>query len=282
MKPHYQISRDGIVYAVNPDSTITKYGRMEADGSFTPIDDVKATGYSSYERSEAVAPRSVSTLPGRRPNTLAWVMGVVAFIILLALGATWFALHKKSAEHQAATAQLRSIKDSLQRTAISVMQDAETRSALENELAQVRKELAGQENSTNKLLNSLSGVMPLAVSDIEMASSRINGEIVTDFGKPIAASSTEYLKPRLTYTAIKPGRSSLSIKYINPEGQVMVGVGETEISSKVPVDILPGTDNTVILNGWGKEGGNFWKPGKYRIEIWNGNSRIATRSFTLN
>lgn len=282
MKPHYQISRDGIVYAVNPDSTITKYGRMEADGTFTPIDDVRPASGSCDDNRDAAAPRSVSTLPVRRPNTLAWVMAVVAFILLLALGATWFALQKRNDENQAAALQLRSIQDSLNRTAVSVMQDAETRSALESELAQVRKDLAGQENSRNKLLSSLSGVMPLAISDIELASSRINGEVVTDFGKPISAASAEYLKPRVTYTGIKPGRASLSLKYINPEGEVMIGRGETEISSKVPLEVLPGTDNTVILNGWGKEGGNFWKPGKYKMEIWNGNSLIAARTFTLN
>ena len=105
------------------------------------------------------------------------------------------------------------------------------------------------------------------ITRIEFANTNADGNIITDFGKPLF-NTIQYLRPRITLSCLSGLNQSVTlfIKIFAPDGTL-------DISSSSPQGFTYSGDiilsNEVIeFNGWGSPSGNSYQAGNWRYEIW--------------
>ena len=124
----------------------------------------------------------------------------------------------------------------------------------------------------------------LVVTRIELANTHRDNTIVDLYGEELFSDKVMYLKPRVTYVGKTSGDVILRVKWFDTdnkliristnvtagfsqEGEYNIGIGER--------------NNTLFLNGFGYDNAGRWKPGNYRLEIWQGNIFLKEHSFTI-
>lgn len=163
--------------------------------------------------------------------------------------------------------------------------------ALNDEMRAVRAELIGtqaslkvaiEERDTARVkLDKLANMMPIAISDIEIANTYYDGSLETGYGYTIYSHLSMYLKPRITYTGIKTGENiDLYVKLYTPSG-LSTGTSSPQGYTFSESMYVHSGKNTETLLGWGGSSKGHWRSGKYRFEIWYGNVCLKARSFTI-
>ncbi len=164
--------------------------------------------------------------------------------------------------------------------------------ALNDEMRAVRAELIGtkaslkvaiEERDTARVtLDRLGNMMPIAISDIEIANTYYSGSMETDYGYTIYSHQSMYLKPRITYTGIKTGENiDLYVKLYTPSGLSTGASSPQGYTFSESMYVYSG-ENTETLLGWGSSSKGHWRSGKYRFEIWYGNVCLKAKSFTIH
>ena len=88
-----------------------------------------------------------------------------------------------------------------------------------------------------------------------------------------------YIKTELSFDNKKYGKedwlSSFVAKYYEPDGSYF---GEFHINASVKSD----EQNKVSSKGYGYPNIGYWKPGKYKVEIWDGDEKMGEKFFTMS
>lgn len=141
-------------------------------------------------------------------------------------------------------------------------------------LLKIKKELS---DINNQLKNKL----PLIIKDIEIANGDYDGNVETDYGKKIYASSTMYLQPRIKYIGFISDYKTLKVKWYNPDGSLRTGKSSPEGFAQSETYYIMTESNTLTLRGWGNKNKGHWKKGTYRIEIWYEDICLKAKTFTV-
>ena len=156
-----------------------------------------------------------------------------------------------------------------------------------NELLESYSSKIDRLNTENRLfcdtIKNLRGVLnaPLIVTDIEIANIYSSGTFETNYGGYISSSYSMYLKPRIRYVGLSSGYITISIKWLDPDGNLRAGTSSPAgYSQSESVSIDTGS-NILELSGWGNSAKGSWSSGTYRIEIWYDNICLTTKSFTI-
>ena len=133
----------------------------------------------------------------------------------------------------------------------------------------------------NDLKNTVGSSMPILITDIQIANTSSDGDIVTDYGNTIYSSNTMFLKPKISYTGIKTGENiDLNVKFYTPSG-LSTGSGSPYGCSYSTSMYVYSGDNTETLSGWGSSSRGHWSSGTYRFEIWYGSICLKEKTFTI-
>lgn len=118
--------------------------------------------------------------------------------------------------------------------------------------------------------DTLKSLFPLHVTALEVANADGKGNSISAYGKDIAASSSMYLMPRITYMGLKVGETiELMVRLYDHENKLVTGSNSPagySYSCKIG-PIMP-NENAVALSGWGGADKGHFKPGTYRYEVW--------------
>ncbi len=139
------------------------------------------------------------------------------------------------------------------------------------------------ENHLVQFKDSISPVLPILITDIQVANIYSDGSIQTNYVGTLYSSSSMFLKPRITYTGIRNGESiTLYARLYGTDGKMRNGdsspYGYTFSSSMI---INSGDGNTHELSGWGYTTKGLYPAGTYRYEIWYSNKCLGSKTFTL-
>lgn len=139
------------------------------------------------------------------------------------------------------------------------------------------------EKKYEELKNSFSNSIPILITDIEIANVYNDGAIETNYGSSIYASSSMYLKPKITYTGIRDGDNiTLYARLYGISGSLQKGKSSPNgYTFSNSLTISEGSGNTYQMSGWGGSNKGFWNRGSYRYEIWYGNMCLKSKTFTL-
>lgn len=119
-------------------------------------------------------------------------------------------------------------------------------------------------------VDTLKTLFPMHVTKLEVANADGSGTSVSAYGSDIAAASSMYLMPRITYMGLSVGKElELMVRLYDHEGKLVTGANSPagySYSCKIGT-IMPG-ENTVALSGWGGADRGHFRPGTYRYEVW--------------
>lgn len=156
-------------------------------------------------------------------------------------------------------------------------------------IAGLRASLFSEQSSREKieielseLKSSFSEIMPIIITDIEIANVYSDGSIETDYGGVILSNYSMYVKPKIAYKGIKVNENiSLDIKLYTPNGLSRSPSSPSYCSWTESLDILRG-DNTYSFQGWGGDTKGHWTSGTYRFEFWYGNVCLNSKTFYIH
>ena len=157
-----------------------------------------------------------------------------------------------------------------------------TSSSLNSQITTLRQEKDGAKSELSRFKNKISSVYPLIITDIEIANVSYEGNVETNYGYSIYSYNTMYLKPRIKYSGLTSGYETLKIKWYNPDGTIKRGTSSPiGFSQSESIYVYDGDYYIAELSGWGNSTKGHWKSGTYRIEIWNEDVCLKSKTFTI-
>ena len=128
--------------------------------------------------------------------------------------------------------------------------------------------------------NSESSSKPFEVSSIFIGNTNYDGNVITDYGKNIYSSSTQYLKPKLYIDTYKEGSYDIYVKFYSPNGLSTGNTSPNGYSYKTTLTLTK-KNREYFLSGWGSSSSGQWQAGNYRIEIYYNDKLISTKYFNV-
>lgn len=124
---------------------------------------------------------------------------------------------------------------------------------------------------------------PLYVNRIEFRNVDAEGKAINDYSYPLNSSQMEYLQARVNIQAKDKtkGNYILTVKITDPDGKVIVEDTELNFSFNSIVDIKNTKAQDYELSSFGTSVKDFWKPGIYKIAIYNEGENIFDQMFTI-
>ena len=122
----------------------------------------------------------------------------------------------------------------------------------------------------------------LKITSIRLRNESKDSTPLSDFGRSFARDEIQYitfhLKLENTTSLLQKGK--IGVKFFGPDGELLR-------SSKSPVGLtlaqsVSVQDTAIINNGWGNSAGNYFSPGRHRIEFWWNEKRIGQTYFDVN
>ena len=98
-----------------------------------------------------------------------------------------------------------------------------------------------------------------------------DGHIVDKYGAKLFASEVKYLKPQLSYKGLASNEKTVTVyvKILKEDGSLEKGSSSPEgFTYKQEITVKPGSNQTALLLGWGRNSGGSFSPGQYGFEIW--------------
>lgn len=252
MPKSYQISNN-VIFAVNSDGSITKHAIIEESGQITVV------GQPARPTPPPVK------VPAKQSVWGYWLVIVLLLLAAAGLGAAYLTSQKDfRREH---------------RSYLSAQEEISSKSIY---ISQLTSELDQAQSELSLFKEQIGRVMPMVISDIEIANIYYDGSIETGYGSSIYSYNTMYLKPRISYMGLAPGRKELKVKLYKPDGSMSSSsTSPYGCTYSNDVDISTGSGNTLTLSGWGGSDRGHWSSGTYRMEIWYRDICLKTKSFTI-
>lgn len=152
---------------------------------------------------------------------------------------------------------------------------------LQNSVEREQSNRQSVESELSDLKSSIDTIMPIIITNIEIANTYHNDAIETEYGDHIYSDRTMYLTPRITYRGIKVDEEiMLNIKLYTPSGLNTGSTSPDGYTYSNPLTILKG-ENIKALGGWGSSTMGQWTKGSYRLEIWYDDICLKTKTFTV-
>ncbi len=257
----FNISHEGVIYATNPDGTVTKYGRIGSDGQLTDAfgRPVTASGVKASAR--------------RRP---VWGYCLVILLLLLAGGIGTYVFMRQTEEKDSLAAELRDARAKAGTDAGILKNKEQLIEKLQKELETINRSRFEAEKNLNEISAQASAVTPLLVSGIEFRNMNRYGKPLGNFGAQLKLSTLSFLQARISYYGLTTGMKTFRVRIVGPEG--VMGGGEWSFVAEHPVE--SGAGHEFNLSGFGYPD-RQWPAGHYRYELWYGKSLIGMRRFTL-
>ena len=124
----------------------------------------------------------------------------------------------------------------------------------------------------------------IVINSIELANTHKDNTIIDLYGETIYSDKAMYLKPRITYTGYKEGDLTLRVKWFDTDGK-LIRANENVTpgySQEDTYDVGTGSRSSVLfLAGFGYDVKGKWKPGTYRIEIWDSKQCLRSQEFKI-
>lgn len=257
----FNISHEGVIYATNPDGTVTKYGRIGSDGQLT----------DAFGRPLAAAGPKAPVR--RRP---VWGYWLVILLLLLAGGVGTYVFMRQTEEKDSLAAELREARVKAGTDAGMLKSKEQLIEKLQKELEAINRSRFEAEKNLSEIGAQASAVTPLLVSGIEFRNMNRYGKPLGNFGAPLRVSTLRFLQARISYYGLTTGMKTFRVRIVGPEG--VMGGGEWSFAAERPVE--SGASHEFTLSGFGYPD-RLWPSGHYRYELWYGKSLIGLRRFTL-
>lgn len=137
-------------------------------------------------------------------------------------------------------------------------------------------------SATNVDMESAPG--SLVITRIELANTHKDNTIIDLYGEDLFSDKVLYLKPRVTYVGKTSGDVVLRVKWFDKDGKLIRANPNVTPGFSQENEYNIGTgerNNTLFLGGFGYDNPGRWKPGNYRMEIWQGNIFLKEYSFII-
>lgn len=260
----YQISQEGVIYSINDDNTVSKYGRVLPDGTLEGADG----------RLPARTVPTGSSRPGRGYRAAVWILAGLLLACGVALWFTWQnndSLRSTVGELDGSTA-LASARIDRQRDTIAELTD---------QLQKANRARLDATSNLEQLTAGLAPTMPLVITEIRFRNVTVNRQPLSEYGAPLESSELLYLEPEVKYYGLTAGSASLGVRIIMPNGQLRGTLGNpyTYVAAR-PVDKIP--NGSMLLPGYGSNTPGSWMPGNYVFEVYYNGGRIYRTTFTVN
>lgn len=111
----------------------------------------------------------------------------------------------------------------------------------------------------------------MEVAGVKFGNADDNGHVIDKYGAKLYASEVKYLKPQLSYKGLASSEKKVTVyvKILNEDGSLKKGSNSPEgYTYKQEITVQPGSNQTVLLLGWGNNSGGSFSPGQYTFEIW--------------
>lgn len=121
------------------------------------------------------------------------------------------------------------------------------------------------------------------ITEIKFANADVNGNILSDYGKPLYANTLCYVLPKYVYHGVSAkNRKTLFIRIINPSGNIeRAGFSPTGYTFKMEMDFYPG-NNWFTTASWGTNTPGYFKSGTYTWELWIDGKCVNSTNFYVN
>ena len=208
-------------------------------------------------------------------------LGVLATLLALALAASWVWIHHINNNKDAATMGLKNANGQVAELQSKI---TDLNIQLDTTTLALRKERAARE-ALLKESDSLRSLFPIYIKKLEVANADGSGRAISTYGSDIAASSSMYLLPRISYYGFRPGEKvDLQVKLYGPDGKVITGNDspkDGDYSYTYTIRSVYPTDNVESLKGWGGSDRGHFAPGTYRYEVWYNDMCFKAVTFKL-
>lgn len=125
------------------------------------------------------------------------------------------------------------------------------------------------------------------IARLDLANTHKDNTIIDIYGEDLFSDKVMYLKPRVNYVSKQAGEITLRVKWFDINGKliranenVTPGFSQEEVFRVFDIN-SNGGNNTLFLKCFGYDKPGKWKPGNYRIEVWEGNTCLKSQEFTI-
>lgn len=111
----------------------------------------------------------------------------------------------------------------------------------------------------------------MEITGVKFGNADDDGHIIDKYGAKLYASEVKYLKPQLSYDGLASSEKEITVyvKIIQEDGSLKKGSNSPEgYTYKQELTVKPGSNQTALLSGWGRNSGGSFSPGQYGFEIW--------------
>lgn len=107
-------------------------------------------------------------------------------------------------------------------------------------------------------------------------------ELIVPFDGILQSRNCQYIVERLSISAESTGECVIGVKIFNPQGKFLAPTKEAVYTVELPIEVKKGKkDMEIEMPGFGTTDSNFWKPGVYRMEIYE-NGRLLRKDVVFN
>lgn len=132
--------------------------------------------------------------------------------------------------------------------------------------------------------NSITSIseIPFIITDIKVANTDQDGDIIQDYGSTIYDYKTKYLTPKMKVKPYKTSGTYTVYVKLYKNGTLSTGSSSPQGYSYSSTITISGSEMQEFkLSGWGSNTAGHWSTGEYRFEVWYGNYCIGSKSFSI-
>lgn len=122
----------------------------------------------------------------------------------------------------------------------------------------------------------------LKIASIRLRNETKNSEPLGDFSQSFDQDEIQFITfhLQLLNTTSLQQKGQIGVKYFGPNGKMLRGSKSPE--GFTMTQSVNFTDKVNVNNGWGNSAGNYFAPGRHRIEFWWNDKRIGQTYFDVN
>ena len=124
----------------------------------------------------------------------------------------------------------------------------------------------------------------MEILDIEFSNEDENDKTLTPYGGTLYAQEMKYLIPRLRYNGLATEDKTVRLffKIITPSGALERGQSSPEgFTYSYECTVKPGTNQNLVLSGWGNNNGGSYQEGTHRFELYYNGRKLYAKEFEV-
>lgn len=124
----------------------------------------------------------------------------------------------------------------------------------------------------------------LVITKLDLANTHKDNTIIDLYGEDLFSDKVMYIKPRVNYLGKVNGEIILRVKWFDTNGKLIRANENVKAGFSQEETFNIGTNersNTLFLKCFGYDKPGRWKAGKYRVEVWEGNTCLISKEFII-